>query len=154
MNELPRIDLREPAFRKYEPYIIKACHGELVVDPIRLNMKASTFMARFRDAVLAYKKYNYHSGQIPRDNPLDFKIVELDTGEVKISSRRQIIGGRPAFDRDAVHDLVKELSARTKTGPYDFFGLSDDDLAWLQSLQDVHMYDIVVTIKGNHASVL
>lgn len=58
----PRYDLREPAFRRYEPYIAKALLGSYILNPMaELGLTPTTFVARFRDAILAKKRFGYRS---------------------------------------------------------------------------------------------
>lgn len=91
----PRRDLREPAFRVYEPYISRACYQTLTIDPkAALNFSATTFIARFRDAILAKKRYNYPSALIPDDfNLSNLELSELEGGLVLIKNKT----GNPAL---------------------------------------------------------
>lgn len=90
MNGLPRTDLREPAFRRYEPFLARAVLAEKATiglsELLPMKMKAHTFAIRCKDAILAYNTFGYHSEVLP-DPPVRFKVVELGEMEVEISFR-------------------------------------------------------------------
>lgn len=65
---MPRYDLREPAFRRYEPYIAKALQGSYLLNPMaELGVSPATFIARFRDAILAKQRFGYKSISVSCD---------------------------------------------------------------------------------------
>jgi len=64
VKTLPRYDLQERAFRKYEAAIAEACKGSVVITP-PIKMSAYSYMVRFRDACLGYRRYGYKSDMIP-----------------------------------------------------------------------------------------
>ena len=95
-NTLPRYDLRETAFRRYEALIAEACRGSFTYDPFIMGIKPRTFVARFRDAILGYKRYGYESFVIPKDFNLDsITCVELTDGRVHI--RRMVFDNQPSY---------------------------------------------------------
>lgn len=78
---LPRPDLREGPFRKYEPFILAALEGSCKANPFP-TQTATTFACRFKDAILGFKRYKYLS-KIPEDADLDcIKVQPLDNGQV------------------------------------------------------------------------
>jgi hypothetical protein len=85
--ELPRPDLREPAFRRYEIYISKIVNeGSFICFPqYDMHIKPRTFIARFRDAILGFQRYHYDSFVIPKDANLnDLICVERSDGSVSV----------------------------------------------------------------------
>lgn len=86
---LPRIDLREEAFRRFENTIANACKGSFVVKPrVEFGISPRTFLIRFTDAKRGYKLYGYYSDLIPANYELDrIKTVELDNDEVWIMNK-------------------------------------------------------------------
>lgn len=94
-NPLPRRDLREPAFRKYEPFIAKACSQSYYLTPKSdpsIKCSSATFAARFRDAILAKKRYNYHSNLIPSTFDLSkIEVFEFLDGRVLIQNKTESI---------------------------------------------------------------
>jgi len=62
---LPRRDLTETAFRKYEHVIARGCVEDFEHDTGA--MSAYTFIARFNDAKLGFRRYGYESKAIPED---------------------------------------------------------------------------------------
>lgn len=88
---LPRRDLREPAFRKYELYIARACSQSIIIDPqAELTFTPSTFIARFRDAILAKKRYNYPSSLIPPSFDISkLEAAEIPNGRVLIKNKTE-----------------------------------------------------------------
>lgn len=86
---IPRVDLREPAFRKYERFIAAACNGTITVNPLD-GQNTNTFVCRLRDAILGYERYHYPSKLIPLDYPLSrLKPEALNSGQVRINNRMQ-----------------------------------------------------------------
>lgn len=90
---LPRRDLREPAFRKYEPYIARGCSQSYELDPqVEMKFTPATFVARFRDAVLAKKRFHYLSTIIPATFDLaNLEAAELENGHVLIKNKTEPI---------------------------------------------------------------
>lgn len=83
---LPRVDLRESAFRKYEHYIAMACQGSYELD-VRKEMKntARTFMVRFADAKRGFKLFGYLSSKIPHGYELrNITVKELEGDKVMV----------------------------------------------------------------------
>ena len=89
VERLPRKDLREEAFRKYEQDIALGCKGSYVLDPRKFSrpMKAASYVARFTDAKRGYRVYGYQSELIPKNYDLDrVRAFELSDGTVQISN--------------------------------------------------------------------
>lgn len=88
-STLPRKDLRLPAFRRYESYIACGLIAPTTINPHTTeNLAPSTFIARFRDAILARKKFNYPSEYIPSNVSLEtLTIDELPGGLVLIQNK-------------------------------------------------------------------
>jgi hypothetical protein len=86
IDALPRPDLREKAFRKYERYINRALHETYELDPaIELRMKPHSFIVRFKDAVLGFQRYRYSSIFFSHDTDFKpIKLYELANGYVRI----------------------------------------------------------------------
>src|SRR5512146_2172573 len=107
---MPRFDLREPAFRKYETFIAQACYQhEFKVNPMmRLRVSPATFVARFRDALLAYKTYGYHSDAIPKGAVLSgIKAFELVGGvDVLIKNETMCTAQAQVQNSTAAEQLV------------------------------------------------
>jgi len=90
-QDLPRFDLREPAFRKYERVISKALEStEIIVDPRSVAaegrpMNAYTFCRRFKDACSAFRRFGYASQLISRSQDLGvLRVSETAQGQVRI----------------------------------------------------------------------
>lgn len=81
-----RKDLREPAFRRYEPFIARAAKESFIIErDAMLGLSQATFTARFRDALLAFDKYHYASTVIPVDFHIrDVIALPLADGRVQI----------------------------------------------------------------------
>ena len=87
-DELPRHDLREPAFRKYEPLLALAIKQTVIIHADRFpGMRASSIVCRLRDAIVAKKRYSYTSDSIPHDyNWSNIRIRELTNQRVILSN--------------------------------------------------------------------
>lgn len=87
---LPRRDLREDAFRRYEPFIAKALECSITINPrteMTPPMKAYTFCTRFRDALLGYVRYMYTPKLFPVDADVSvLKAHEHPNGNVIIEN--------------------------------------------------------------------
>lgn len=90
---LPRRDLRIEAFRKYEDYIARGCLQSYYLDPRnepKLKYAPATFVARFRDAILAKTRFNYPSLLIPPTfNLSNLEAQELSDGRVLIKNKTE-----------------------------------------------------------------
>ena len=147
-NALPRHDLREVAFRKYEPYIAAACNGSTTFDPAKLGLKPRTFIARFNDAVLGLTRYHYKSNYVPTS--FDFKhlhLHELTDGQVYVKNTliRDVLS---ASNHDAVMALAQRLTAKTEFGSWKISFATADERAWLLSLNRTHGLDVSVIIES------
>lgn len=58
---IPRKDITEPAFRRYEELIARALNECFEYHPSKMNLKPSTFIARFRDALTGVRRFKYSS---------------------------------------------------------------------------------------------
>src|SRR5260370_30569193 len=85
VDVLPRYDLREKAFKKYERYINQALHEAYTFDPILvMQVRPTTFICRFRDAILGFQRYHYPS--ILFSQSADFAAIRLyETSDGKVS---------------------------------------------------------------------
>lgn len=95
---LPRRDLREEAFRKYESFIARACYKPIFVDPkVEMDppLAATTFAARIRDAILAKRRYGYSSTIIPEIDLSQLEVLEYSDGRVLIQNKTPIIPEKP-----------------------------------------------------------
>lgn len=120
---LPRADLREPAFRKYEAFIAAACKGSIVLNPLE-GQTSTTFQARIRDAILGYKRYKYVSKLIPINYPLhQLKVIPLNNGQVRINNfmQDQANGAFASAVSSVKQPIIPEVTNRE---------------AWLQFVQD------------------
>lgn len=156
---LPRYDLREPAFRRYEPFIARALvNGRLLVNPIaEFDLKPSTFKARFRDAVRAYRLYKYKSTQIPANVPYDLSVNETANGLILIVNELAELIISPVISRDVILDTCKQLAARTLPGPVYFDVPDEADRKWLMDLADpmsMSFLDIALAWQGNRVKIL
>jgi hypothetical protein len=98
---LPRFDLREEAFKKYELVISEACKtNELCIDPKTIfarSLKPHSFITRFHDAILGYLRYGYSSEYLdPSFNYSALKAFETPDGQVLI---RNSEFGHSSFSR-------------------------------------------------------
>lgn len=146
---LPRRDLREPAFRRYEYLISKACKGQVTVNPADYKQSANTLMLRFKDAVLGFKRYRYMTNIVPVDHPLKFKLHELSDGQVLIMQVEDISQAMVpiVFDREW---LLKHGLPGIKTGAFKgikFQLITDEDFKWLEE-QKATQFDIYNERKG------
>lgn len=164
-----RPDLREPAFRKYEPFLARAVLAERITinayELIPMRMKAHTFAIRCKDAILAYNRFEYKSDVIP-PAPIRFKVVELGEMEVQISywpySRSNVTGNEAVtpmpttnngvlpFNLEMLRTLCYEVSLREHKG---FTMLcSEEQEATMKLMKDD--YAIRVDIKDGKAKVV
>jgi hypothetical protein len=149
MNALPRTDLREPAFRRYEQHIAAALKGSTIIDPAPL--KAVTFCARFKDACLGFEKYGYASDVIPTGAWLRvIKPLELPDGKVLLQNRA-LPPAAPAAPSNK--QLFEDLHHRRKTGEHFITITGDDEFNALLELAE--QYDVsLARINPTTASVI
>lgn len=106
---LPRVELREEAFRRYEPYIVKASFGSCTIDP--KPMKAHSFICRFRDAIRGLSLYNYET-DIPQGTNLQaLKCYETANGMVYIKNESTELKKRntPAQESSVLNTSSREV---------------------------------------------
>lgn len=144
-GSLIRIDLREPAFRRYETFIAQAAlQYKTTISILDIgNRKPSSFVLRFTDAVLAYRRYKYPSTLIPPDANLSMlRAKEMADGTVVITNHSiQPSSDILASDKVRVHSLLAALTARTiHRGVVKYS--TPTEHAWLMSLSSHPDYDI------------
>jgi hypothetical protein len=152
--ELPRPDLREPAFRRYEPLIAKAIkshqtvftYADFPVGAKKVVKTARTFISRFSDAKLAYKRYRYQSSSIPTSFDLSNLVcTELQDGSVLVRNHAYSTTPRSMLlssDHVTLKSLAERLANSTLSGPISIQVNPDTlstDLVFLQSLEDQYM---------------
>lgn len=124
MNDkvLPRRDLRIEAFRKYEEYIARGCVASFYIDP-KLECKPpyspATFVARFRDAILAKTRFNYPSLLIPATfNLSNLEAQELAYGRVLIKNKTEteaiIIEEKKSIDEEFIVSIMLDIASKKK----------------------------------------
>lgn len=137
-ERLPRPELTEPAFRRFEHIIARvAVERTFHIPPAlfpagkssaRKRMSSTTFCSRFRDALLAYKLYKYTSMQIPRGCDLSaVRCFQNRNGSVTVENELAGVGiiqtavavdlNKPSFyhakDRDTILTLINEMQKPT-----------------------------------------
>lgn len=169
---LPRWDLREKAFRKYEKYIAISLKRSLLVHPFLPaepqggtgsrfpgSMNAHTFICRFKDAILGFKRHNYVSPLFDKSAMFEHIVpIENADGSVLLSNRtadryRIAQGLGDAFNKEKIKSFLIDLASKetnfteTHTIPY----YSSDQLAWLLSMDIESPGGLNVSIvdKGN-----
>lgn len=100
INALPRLTLREKAFRKYERYIARALKESYTLDPFaEMNLRAHSFVLGFKDATLGFKRYGYDSILIPKG--ADFRVLRLyelsDDSVSIVNLRAAAVEARPSI---------------------------------------------------------
>lgn len=97
---LPRETLREPAFRRFEPFLARGCHGTVVIrmeEVPGMKLKPKSFITRFLEARLGFQRYGYESSLIPPGYDLNkIKISETHDGKVMLSNPE---ADKMGFDR-------------------------------------------------------
>jgi len=163
-SSLPRYDLREQAFRRYERYIAMACSEMVFILDLKKEFERAgrrapsprTFALRFRDAIIGYLTYHYESDTIPANATgyLDkIRVEELDGGRVRIlNPGRELMltmdkNTYSATQQDRVIELFEKLHDRTLDGKFYVRYDSPEQLKWLLSLND--KYDVSVKIEGD-----
>ena len=142
IDSVPRSDLREKAFRKYERYINRALHETYELDPgVELQMKPATFIARFKDAILGFQRYRYSSILFTQDADFNaIRLYELPTGYVRIINTTVLAAInspkvlRAAKDRDAILAIAKEYHYRSREDQTFITYDNATEHAWLISL--------------------
>lgn len=160
-NALPRFDLREKAFRRYEKYIAQACQDVVIMHPfLDLGIKQDSFVARFKDAVLGYLRYRYDSKVIPTNAPLVFRVTPLLDGTVEITPRHLITAVQPGVDtklnRESVKITLRQLAWELMKGPVYYNNLSPGDSQWLLDEKNNPEYNdnLAMKLEGNRMMVL
>lgn len=175
---LPRFELREDQFRRYEQDLADACYASKVVDPARYAGKkkrtpsAHTLAVRLRDAKLAYRVYGYKSTLIPTGYDLEnITVRETADGRVLLSNKKADIqravhaSSNPSpsvvsntnltniipFNEANVLTLAKGLSARKIDGVHYIAYETPEQLAWLTALQQE--MDVFVVVKEGYVEI-
>lgn len=94
-QEMIRVDLREPACRRFEVVMTKAVlEGEVEVNPRDFGdgkWSARTFCARFADAKKGFKDYHYNLAFEP-EKLTHLKAVELNNGMCGVIYTGPVLG--------------------------------------------------------------
>lgn len=174
---LVRDDLSENAFRKYEPFIAKACHGSIIIDPADLGpeegfkrrINSRSFRVRFLDAMLGYSRYGYASGQIPPDYDITSIHPKLmSDGRVLLENKRPYGKGTggdfasnrlAAENREVILKLAKDMNdEKQKTGVVKPVHVSYSTLEardWALSLEtDPRFPNLIVAVDRDHPGML
>lgn len=136
----PRYDLQEKPARKYEPMIAEALRSSPVYHRPE-GCKARTWMLRFKDAVLAFKRYGYKSEHwLPDANLGAIKAYETTDGRVKIintaiEAQRVAKPRYEAKDTLRIAELVKQLEESNDTVPQVVYFDTPEELQFLQSFE-------------------
>lgn len=125
MNPLPRKSMREPACRRMEPDIARACHESFVVEPwlLRPPKKADTYIQLFYDARRAFRNNMYESELIPLNvDTMAIRLAEQADGTVlvtrppsKVRSTRNVLT-LYASDEVACVEIADKLHKRVLDG--------------------------------------
>ena len=163
-DALPRFDLREKPFRKFERYINRALHETYELDPyVELHLKPHSFVIRFKDAILGFQRYKYTSRLF--DQEANFKAIrlyELPNGWVRVvNENNNLTASDPTKllhcerDHDKLLALVKSYHLRELDGQV-FFQYSTDQQRqqWLAMQQPAGDYDITIRDFGPGTLVL
>lgn len=134
---LPRFSMRLAAFRRYEPWIVAACKGSLMVDTQLMSppMKTGSFILGFQEARRGHELYNYDSA-IPRGyNLRNICLHETESGKVWIENKWQDEHNRIA--------LAASLAQASVEGPSLLF----HDGKWLALKQKEPVQGVVMLNK-------
>lgn len=125
---LPRLDLREPAFRRMERLIAKACVETFSLNPKTdvegISMNPHTFCLRFRDAIIGFKRFKYRSSMIPKGVDLDTIKCTEDTDGLRVH-----VSNSKTEEFSSIHAAEKarvlEVIAKKRQEPPDpqFYGV-------------------------------
>ncbi len=155
---LPRFDLREPAFRRYEKFLIQAMNKPFVVDPKECFDKPitpTTFIARCKDAVLSLRRYRWKS-QVDLAKLAKLRMTETINEMVWIDPNRPAGGdggdiAQEVFllaNHSAIESLLGRLSSREVSGPVEVSG-SPEDIAWFQGVSKNYDVEVFEDKKNN-----
>ncbi len=153
---LPRFDLREPAFRRYEKFLIQAMNKPFVVDPKECFDKPitpTTFIARCKDALLSLRRYGWKS-QVDLAKLAKLRMTETINEMVWVDSNRP--EERPKEEKEvfllanhsAIESLLGRLSSREVSGPVEVSG-SPEDIAWFQGVSKNYDVEVFEDKKNN-----
>lgn len=157
-NKLPRVDLREGAFRKYEPFIAKASKQRTIFTPSTMTtpMKPQSFIARFRDAVRGYKLFKYHSIHLSDSSCLDFTYEEYSNGSVAVIPKRGVFDSVPTFStRENFLELARNLSktnGETMKATY-LIVPKREDREWIITIQKQPGINFIVEFDDDRATL-
>lgn len=148
---LPRADLREKAFRKYEPFLTQAlAQPEGFWNPstaFERPIRAATFISRFRDAALALRRYHYKTS-IPQDATFDHIVLAEDiAGNVFfVNTRLNPTDTKQSLavaDKAAIIDLFIKLEGELRGQCFLLTTASQEEVDWLVST--AKDYDVALT---------
>lgn len=153
----PRHDLREPAFRRYENVMAKAATmRQLILQSFELPIgltgrrpSAKTFVARFTDAKLGFKRYGYKTYLIPKGFDVD-NLVAYEMNDDSVVIRNYALSTSPivpivSTDRTTIMLIIKDLPNWLPGCSVTVKIACDEDFTWLRSLETPHR--IVVSDK-------
>lgn len=147
---LPRHDLREPAFRRYENCIAKAAtQRQLILSFLELPMgltgkraSCKTFVARFADAKLGYKRYGYKSYLIPKNFDVD-NLVAYEMTQDSVVIRNYALSTAPivpilSSDHETIMRIIRDLPNWLVGSRVTVKLVDAADYDWLRSLESAH----------------
>ena len=155
IDALPRFDLREKPFRKFERYINRALHETYELDPyVELHLKPHSFVIRFKDAILGFQRYKYESILFTQE--ADFKSIdlyELSNGWVRIVNDSSYNKPTEILHCERDHDKLLALAVvyhkREANGQTFFqYNTPDQRQQWLAMQQPAGDYDITIRDFG------
>lgn len=146
MKTLPRRDLRESAFRRYEADIARGTRETFILTPV--GVTPLTYCARFKDAILGFQRYKYQSFLIPEGFDLSLLTVhETADGRVLIKNRAAVSQTlRKELDRASVEKAVKTKSENPEAPALKVSYSNAEEKAWLLSLEG--KYDVATRDNG------
>lgn len=165
VKRLPRRDLREEAFRRYESAIAEGCVHSFTLDPKQYSkygkMTPLTFICRFHDAILGYRRFNYPSTLIPKDfDVTKLHAVEIFGGLVEIindnteKERVEFTNKTVAANSDSLDITLCQLKDRNIKPPVIVTFTNDDEkLHAAQRIQatnldDFSVHDTYIEVRG------
>jgi hypothetical protein len=148
----PRPQLTEESFRRFERFIALGLRqAETIVDPSEVDLAASSFCARFADAKLAYRRYNYKPKMFPVGTNIgDIHAYALADGRVLLRNKAyeaSTSGALHASDYDACRKAAVDLASGRLSGPISILSGSKLDHDRLKALEKE--FDVAVGEEEN-----
>lgn len=147
--------MREEAFRRFEPLLLKMQSVEtLLIDPIKeYGIKQSTFVARLRDAVRGATRFHYTT-KIQKMPKLDYE--ELAGGLVRLTNiYLQVNEIVSTQNKTAVSNILAKIAGGQIVPPakgWPIYINEVDDIAWLR--EQCHQYGVHVGTKMQNGCML